>query len=352
MKLTRLLLAFAIFPGMSAAHAGQTAETAPSDERYLIAQSVSASDSSSPSANSEMGVAASAEKKEDPEKKDEKKPGWWRLALSYNFEHNLAKERKYINNTVTLNPSFTLPWGTMINITGGFFYYEEYDRPNSHDVPLGYNDQFDATPITLGIAHRFKIDEKFTGFFVTPALNQAVPYVGVTQRRITKHYYSVTPNLAAGFSKWGVTISNKNGATYNAFGEPWAAIPGLYGEDTTMRNAFMIYSNTTSLGYSYEMVSLTAMTTWSRSWLYPISLDMNTPGALPVTKGSDIRAQPKSSVSYAADLTVSPLDYLSISAGISTAGPEMRQGGFQGRLYPLDPMYTTFYVGIEGSYGP
>ena len=302
------------------------------------------------SASADAAPAASAEKSDD--ESEEEKPGWWSISLDYSFDHNLASERKAMTNTVVLSPSFTLPWGSTVSLSAGFFYYKEYDRPNSLGKDLGYNDQFDATPISLTYSHRFSLDPDVTGFALSLSLAQAIPYVGTTQRNVTKHYYSVKPGVGVSVSKWGVSLSNSNKLSLNLFGEPYGVVRGMYGSDITLRNAYASYSNSTRLGYSYDLFSIGASVNWSRSWLYDIDLSFQDDPTLPATSESGLKrdAQPRSSVSYAADVSFQVWDYIALYGGITTAGPERRVGGFQGRLYPLDPLYTNVYVGVTGTY--
>ncbi len=347
MKRTQLVLLVCfllLFGSYAEASQPETSPTSADDSfssNIVVAQATATAES-----DTTVNVEASTDEEA------EKKPGWWSIALDYSFDHNLAAERKAMTNTVVLMPSFNLPWGSTLSFSAGFFHYQEYDRPNSLGKELGYNDQFDAIPVSMTFSHRFKLDPDVTGLALALSLTQAIPYVGSTQRNITKHYYSIKPGAGLSVSKWGFSLSNSNKVTFNAFGETYGVVRGMNGSDITMRNAYAAYSNSTRFGYSYDFFSTGASVTWSRSWLYGIDLNFQDDPTLPATSDAALKrdAQPRSSVSYAADVAFQVWDYISLYGGITTAGPERRVGGFQGRLYPLDPLYTNVYVGITGTY--
>lgn len=292
-------------------------------------------------AGQEMQVTESAEPAEtgdgeSPEgEEEEKEAKWWGIPFTYEFAHNLQRERPTAINALSIDPSFTIPYGADVNIgihLGGSISTEySTDRIGARDVTVNTAD-FD--PIMLGLSRRFVIDEEYTGFSITPSLNQLFPYTSKFAGVENGWMYAVKPGVSLGVSKWGLSLSNSNAFQKNAhkYDYRYVRSEGDGGDEPIPLNSHT-YSNATSLSYSVWKVNMGVSFFWQRSWRY-----------------HDVLEQANNLMGYGANVGINPWDNLNLVFGITTNGPERRNGGF-GTDYtvPFDPKFTSIFFDISYS---
>ncbi len=342
----RYLTAPVLALGMLFAFAGfvQANETLPtqdaSGEPVILAQAeVTAEPAAEPAAaeeSADQGEATVTEEADLAAEEGEESKAWG-VTFAYDFGHNFAEERKEASNSFSVSPSYMIPFvdinvGTMLGMAivtrydpqGGTF---SGNRTNWTDV--------DMMPIPLMMSRRFSIDPDYTGFSVTVKANHLFPYVSDMGPRARKWYYAFQPGWTLGLAKWGVTLSNSTNFQINAHKYDTFVLEG----DGYVENLVQWkVTNSTRLGYSYDLFSVGVSIAWARGVLYNTSMN------------DDPNDTPKNVMIYSADMGFDIYEGFAASLAFTTAGPERYLGGFgSDYMVPFDPRFTTMSIGLSYS---
>ncbi|RJO67468.1 MAG: hypothetical protein C4523_09355 [Myxococcales bacterium] len=282
--------------------------------------------------NEQAAVKPVAEVKAEGGKTTETDEKWWSLTFTYELAHNVARERPMVNNAFALDPGFTLPYEISLGFHLGFFVTTEYpgDGIGARDVTVN---TVDMDPIVATLSRKFTIDEKYSGFSITPSFGLSIPYVSRFNGQATQYYAAIKPGVTFGVAKWGFSLSNANTAQKNFHGDAyiWRNSEASATREATPLNEWT-YANTTSLRYSFWKMSLGLGFTWARSWRYHPSN----------------QEQAINKLSYSGDIGIEPYDGLSVTLGVATDGPERRNGGFKDDYTkPLDPLFTNVFLSLS-----
>lgn len=322
----------------SVAFAAEAAVPLPPDDTVALVTTPSAASGAAPPdrtvaqaeqpATATEGAATVEAEAEAPE--DAK---WWNLTFSYSLSHNFARERPTLGNTFAVDPGFVLPGQVNLGLHVGFWVSTEYPS----DVVGGRNvtvNTVDADPISLSISRRFVIDETYTGFAITPSLQQLFPVTSKFEYQVKGWQYAVKPGVGFSIGKWGLSLRYGLAVQKNAHEDAYFWIRGARGtEEPTPLNSWIL-SQTGALRYSVWKINMGVGIGWSRAWRYDPSVQ-------------EIQSN---GLSYSADFGINPVGGLNVTLGITTAGPERRFAGFKNDYtLPLDPQFTTAYLSIAYS---
>ncbi len=329
-------------------------ETTPAKE----AEAASDTDSASESSAGEAAVSVS--KKAEDKKKESK---FWSLSLTYQFMHNVAKERPTATNVLSIDPSFKLPYKFRLSLHFGASWSIEYDRTTTTNDESGWtisnpvdNKDFhtvdmDVTVVTLSRSlFSTKIKKKLS-IFTKGALSLYIPYTSKFSGVVPKWYFAYKPSISAGIGFAGFRLSDSVSFQQNFHGEDFRLIE--QGGAALVPAVQYKVANKAMLTWSKWGISASFVLGTTRSWRYRYDL-----GSLyDEAESLEYPVSEKVSWSYSGEIGYSfaalkkpVLDKFSVMLGITTAGPERRNGGFgDDRVYPLDPLFTSVYFGINAT---
>jgi hypothetical protein len=259
---------------------------------------------------------------------------WWNLTFSYELSHNLARERPTLGNAFAVDPGFVLPGKVNLGLHLGFWVSTEYpsDVVGGRDVTVN---TVDMDPISLNVSRAFVIDETYTNFTITPSLLQLFPETSRFEFQVKEWYYAIKPGVRFSVGKWGLSLAYSLGVQKNFHGDAyyWINNESTGTPQPTPLNSWT-FSQNGSLRYTVWRLNMGVGVNWSRSWRYNYSA----------------QEIPSNSLAYSADIGVDVYEGLSMTLGITTAGPERRYGGFKNDYtLPLDPAFTTAFLSIAYS---
>jgi len=289
----------------------------------------------------EVKVSESAEAKPEEAEAEEgeeeaKPPKWWGVSFTYEFSHNLRQERPNASNSLSIDPSFTVPYGVDLNIGlhFGASITTEYSagQVGARDVTVNSAD-FD--PISLNLSRNFMVDKEYTGFSVGLSLGQMFPYTSKFSGQENGWVYAIKPGVRVGFSKWGLSLNNVNAFQKNFHKYTYRYVKSMSdGGDSPMPMNEWTYMNMTSLRYSVWKMNMGVGFRWATAWRYDTS----------------VMEQASNSMGFSADVGINPYDNINLVLGVTTNGPERRNGGFEADyLTPLDPKFTRIFFDISYS---
>lgn len=271
-------------------------------------------------------VAASDEEK----KKDSK---WWGLSFGYSFSHNLAKERPMFVNSFSIDPSARAPYGINFGLHLGMSVTTRYPSGIIGGSDIHTND-VDMDPIVLNISKRFVIDEKYTGFAVNLSLGQIFPFTSISARQVWHFYYAIKPGVSLSIGKKGFNFSVGTSLQRNVHTIDSAKTYTADGTTWVRSNTAWIVRLNSSLSYNFWKMHVGINGSWGTQWVY----------------WSGANKVPNNNVSFGGSIGIAPYEGLDVTLGITTAGPERRNGGFgEDHLIPLDPQFTNGYLSISYS---
>ena len=302
-------------------------------------------------------VSQTAEEKEEAAK-------WWSISLSYQFAHNLAKERPSLSNSFAVDPGFIIPGEVRIGLHLGVSGSLDYGRSTS-TYPGGSNDYrdtkdlknfqtWDMDPLAISVGRKiwgYKFSDE-ASFSSGASLVLILPFTSEYGGRVPGWNFAYKPGLKAGFSLGDFGINDKVTFQQNFHNGDFS----LYdmGGAVYIPHVQFKLSNSLSLSWSKWGVSASAFFSVIRSWKYTYDLDPidAQDQGIDYVEGRIITMGYGWEIGYSfAKLEVPVLETMSIAAGMTTNGPERFNGGFgSDRLYPLDPMYTQVYVTLSSSF--
>ena len=310
-------------------------------------------------------VSQAAEAKEEA-------PKWWSISLSYQFAHNIAKERPSLSNSFSVDPSFLIPGEVRIGLHLGVSGSMDYGRTTSTYTGGGYDFRdtkdlkafhtWDMDPVAISVSRKiwsYKFSDE-ASFNTGASLALILPFTSEYAGRVPSWNFAYKPGLGAGFNLGDFSINDKVAFQQNFHNDDFR----LYdmGGVVLIPNVQFKLSNSLSLAWNKWGVSASVFFSVTRGWKYTSDLDVTMQSDDTSTSDSqdnlDYPESPSISLGYGwevgysfADTKVPALETMGIAVGMTTNGPERMNGGFgDDRLYPLDPAYTLMYFTLSSSF--